>query len=42
MQEPEVIKEWRERQTELLRLKDEAEENARNNLKDQAATVRFS
>jgi len=37
-EEPEVIKEWRERQTELLRLKDEAEENARNNLKDQAAT----
>ena len=41
MQEPEVIKEWRERQAEMLRLKDEAEENARNNLRDQAAKVSF-
>ena len=41
MQEPQVIKEWRERQAEVLRVKDEAEENARNSLKDQAAKVRL-
>ena len=37
LQEPAVIKEWREKQTELLRKKDEEEENARNRLRDQAA-----
>merc|ERR1712025_610386 len=36
-EEPEVIKQWREEQAEMLRFKDEAEENARNSLKDQAA-----
>merc|ERR1712110_713584 len=36
-EEPEVIKQWRERQMEMLRKKDEEEENARNRLKDQAA-----
>merc|ERR1711923_100610 len=36
-EEPAVIKEWREKQIEMLRIKDEEEENARNNLKDQAA-----
>jgi len=35
--EPAVIKEWREKQMELLRKKDEEEENARNKLRDQAA-----
>ena len=36
-EEPAVIKEWREKQMELLRKKDEEEENARNRLRDQAA-----
>ena len=39
IKEPAVIKEWRERQMEMLRKKDEEEENARNRLKDQAAQV---
>ena len=39
IKEPEVIKQWRERQMEMLRKKDEEEENARNRLKDQAAQV---
>ena len=34
-----MIKEWRERQMEVLRKKDEEEENARNRLRDQAAQV---
>ena len=34
-----MIKEWRERQMEMLRKKDEEEENARNRLRDQAAQV---
>ena len=34
-----MIKQWRERQMEMLRKKDEEEENARNRLKDQAAQV---
>ena len=34
-EEPAVIKEWRQRQAERLRVKDEEEENARNTLKDQ-------
>ena len=32
-----MIKEWREKQVEMLRRKDEEEENARNRLRDQAA-----
>ena len=36
-EEPAVIKEWREKQMELLRKKDEEEENARNRLRDEAA-----
>merc|ERR1719195_1726658 len=36
-EEPAVIKERRAKQTELLRKKDEEEENARNRLRDQAA-----
>ena len=36
-EEPAVIKEWREKQTELLRAKDEEEEKARSRLRDQAA-----
>ena len=34
-----MIKEWREKQVEMLRRKDEEEENARNRLRDQAAQV---
>ena len=34
-----MIKEWREKQMETLRKKDEEEENARNRLRDQAAQV---
>ena len=35
-----MIKEWREKQVERLRVKDEEEEAARANLKQQAAKVR--
>ena len=37
--EPQVIKEWREKQMEHLKVKDEEEEVAKNNLKAQAAKV---
>ena len=40
LQEPAVIREWREKQVERLRLKDEEEEEARAQLKVQAAKVR--
>ena len=36
-EEPAIIREWREKQTELLRAKDEEEEKARIRLRDQAA-----
>ena len=34
-----VIKEWRERQVEILRVKDEEEDIAKNDLKIQASKV---
>ena len=40
LQEPAVIREWREKQVERLRLKDEEEEETRAQLKVQAAKVR--
>ena len=36
-----MIKEWREKQVERLRVKDEEEEEARAKLKQQAAKVRY-
>merc|ERR1719445_403391 len=36
-EEPAVIREWREKQMEMLRKKDEEEENSRNRMRDQAA-----
>ena len=34
-----MIREWREKQMEMLRKKDEEEENSRNRMRDQAAQV---
>ena len=39
LKEPQVIKEWREKQIEHLKVKDEEEEIAKNDLKAQAAKV---